>query len=192
MTQEPDPREMYGRALDQTELIIEQVRPAQLGEPTPCTAFDVRALLGHMVGGVHRIAHVGEGGNALDVEARADGVPDDGWSAAFREAGARARAAWADDARLEAIVSVPWGQVPGRDALPGYVQEVVVHGWDLAKAVGQPAELDPELAEYAFTFARQFLPPQRRGGPVPFGPVVAAPSGAGPYDQLAAWLGRTP
>ena len=38
--------------------------------------------------------------------------------------------------------------------------------------------------------AHRFLPPERRGGPVPFGPVVAVPPEAGPYAQLAGWLGR--
>jgi uncharacterized protein (TIGR03086 family) len=192
MTATPDPRPLYARALEQTGLIIDKVRPDQLSGPTACPDFDVRALLSHMVGGTNRIAHVGEGGNALDVVARADGVPDDGWPEAFGGAAARARAAWADDARLDALVSVPWGQVPGRGALTGYVQEVVMHGWDLASATGQETELDPELAEFALAFARRMLPPERRGDDTPFAPVVPAPAGAGLYAQLAAWLGRTP
>ncbi len=32
----------------------------------------------------------------------------------------------------------------------------------------------------------------RQGAGVPFGPVVEAAPGAGPYAQLAAWLGRQP
>jgi uncharacterized protein (TIGR03086 family) len=193
MTTAPDPRPIHARALEQTETIVGNVRPSQLGEPTPCTEFDVRSLLSHMVGGLNRIATIGEGGDGLAVVPRVDGVPDDGWPGAFRKASARTRAAWADDARLDATVRVPWGEVPGREALPGYVQEVLVHGWDLARATGQPTELDPELAEFALAFAHRALPPDRRGGPaVPFGPVVPAPEGSGPYTQLAAWLGRTP
>lgn len=191
MTAMPDPRQMYARALEQTGLIIGKVRPTQLSDPTPCTEFDVRSRLSHMVGGQTGL-HVGEGGNALDVPARADDVPDDGWPDAFRRASARARAAWTDDARLDELVSVPWGKVPGRGALTGYVQEVLMHGWDLAAATGQETELDPELAEFALAFARQVLPDQPRGGEVPFAAVVPAPEGAGPYARLAAWLGRTP
>jgi uncharacterized protein (TIGR03086 family) len=191
MNAAPDPRPIFTRALGQTESIIERVRPGQLGGPTPCTEYDVRTLLSHMVGAVNRIAHVGEGGNALDVVPRADGVTDDAWPDAFRQAGKRAQTAWADDARLDAAVSVPWGQVPGRAALAGYVQEVVMHGWDLATATGQQTELDPELAEFALAFAHRALPPEPRGGEIPFGPPKAAPDGAGPYARLAAWLGRT-
>jgi uncharacterized protein (TIGR03086 family) len=191
MVDTQDPRPLYARALDQTESIVEAVRLDQLGNPTPCTEYDVRTLLSHMVGGLKRIAYVGEGGNALDVVPVADGVPDDGWPDAFRQSGQRVRAAWADDATLDALATVPWGQVPGRAALAGYVQEVVMHGWDLATATGQQTELDPELAEFALVFAHQALPPEHRGPEVPFGPVTPAPDGAGPYAQLAAWLGRT-
>jgi uncharacterized protein (TIGR03086 family) len=191
MTANPDPRPLYTRALTQTGALIDQVQPGQLGRPTPCPEYDVRKLLSHIVGGVHRTACVGEGGNALDVPALVDGVPDDGWLQAFREATARAGAAWADDAKLDELVAVPWGKVPGRGALAGYIQEVVVHGWDLASATGQPVEGDPELAEFALAFAHRALPPEPRGtAEIPFGPVVPAPPASGPYTQLATYLGR--
>jgi uncharacterized protein (TIGR03086 family) len=191
MTAAADPRAMYTRALAQTETIIEKVQQEQFGDPTPCTEYDVRALLSHMVGGVRRAAIFGEGGDGLATPAIADGVPDDGWPDAFRQVSKRAEAAWADDAKLTMMVNVPWGQVPGRAALTGYVQEILTHGWDLAKATGQPTELDPELAEFALGFARRVLPPEIRGGETPFEAVVDVPANEGPYTQLAGWLGRT-
>ena len=192
MTQMTDPREIHQRAMAQTESIVAATSPGQLSQPTPCAEYDVRALLSHMVGGLNRIAIMGEGGDALGVPARADGVPDDGWLAAYQAARARATAAWADDARLDALVEVPWGKVPGRIAVSGYVQEILTHGWDLARATGQPTELDPELASWVLAVAQRILPPEPRGGEIPFGPVIPAPPGAGPYTQLAAWLGRQP
>lgn len=159
MTQMTDPREIHQRAMAQTESIVAAVQPGQLGLPTPCTEYDVRALLSHTVGGLNRIALVGEGADALAVPARADGVPDDGWLAAYQRARARATAAWADDAKLDALVEVPWGKVPGRIAVSGYVQEILTHGWDLARATGQPTELDPELAAWVLAVAQRILPP---------------------------------
>lgn len=191
MTATTDPRQMYARALAQTESIIEKVQPEQLSEPTPCDEYDVRSLLSHIVGGVNRAAIFGEGGDGLATPAVADGVADDGWPDAFRQACARAQAAWADDTKLDRLVNVPWGEVPGRAAITGYFQEVLTHGWDLAKATGQPTELDPELAEFALAFARRVLPPGIRADEeVPFGAVVEVPAGNGPYAQLAGWLGR--
>ena len=192
MTQTTDPREIHQRAMAQTESIVAAVEPGQLNLPTPCTEYDVRALLSHMVGGLNRIAVVGEGGDGMAVDPRADGVPDDGWPAGYAAARARVTVAWAADARLDALVEVPWGKVPGRIALGGYVQEILTHGWDLARATGQPTELDPELASWVLAVAQRILPPEPRGGEIPFGPVVRVAPDAGVYAQLAAWLGRQP
>jgi uncharacterized protein (TIGR03086 family) len=194
-TTEPmtDPREIHRRAMAQTEAIVVAVEPSQLGLPTPCAEYDVRALLSHMVGGLNRVAIVGEGGDALARPARADDVhDDDGWLAAYQAASRRARQAWSDDAKLDALVEVPWGKIPGRFAIAGYVQEILTHGWDLAQATGQPTERDPELALFALTGAKRILPPETRGDDIPFGPVIPVPPDAAPYAQLAAWLGRQP
>jgi uncharacterized protein (TIGR03086 family) len=194
MTENMDPRPLYRRAVAQTETTVAAVTPDQLSLPTPCPEYDVRTLIAHITGGLTRTALVGEGDpDALAQPAQASGIPDDGWPAAYRTAAARATAAWADDAKLDALVEVPWGKVPGRIALSGYVQEVLAHGWDLAKATGQPTEGDPELATWALAISRRILPPEIRGQEgVPFGPVVEVPADAGPYLQLAAWLGRHP
>lgn len=163
MTNTADPREYYARTLAQTESVVAAVKPDQLDDPTPCTEYDVRALLSHIVGGIQRTAIVGEGGDPFATPARVDGVPDDGWVAAYQAVRARVTAAWADDARLDAMVTVPWGTVPGRAALSGYVQETLTHGWDLATATGQPTELDPELASWTLAIAQRILPPEPRG-----------------------------
>lgn len=182
-----DPRVIYFRATAQTESVIAAVRPEQENLPTPCRDWDVRTLLSHLVGGVTRVALVGEGADALSLPPFA--AAGDDWAAGFRAAVKRAEAAWADDATLDAPCTVPWGTVPGRVALAGYVREVLAHGWDLATATGQPTELDPELAAFALDVSRRSLPADGRAG-IPFGPVRPAPPGAGGYAQLAAWLGR--
>jgi uncharacterized protein (TIGR03086 family) len=132
-----DPRRRHRLGVP-AEPIVAAIGPSQLGLPTPCTEYDVRALLSHIVGGMNRVATAGESGDALAVPARVDGVPDDGWPAAYRAAAGRAQAAWADDAKLDAQVALPWGAMPGRIAVSGYVQELLTHAWDLAKAAGGP------------------------------------------------------
>ncbi len=72
----------------------------------------------------------------------------------------------------------------------GYLNETLVHGFDLALAIGQDAEADPELAATALAMAPQVVPAEPRGGHVPFGPVLAARAGAGATERLAAWSGR--
>ncbi|HEV7627691.1 MAG TPA: TIGR03086 family metal-binding protein, partial [Streptomyces sp.] len=134
-----DPRPAYERAADQMAVLFAAVHPGQLTGPTPCDALDVGSLLSHIVGGTHRIAQVGEGGGAAEVDPESgvdsgvSGVPDDGWPAAYAEARERFAAAWAEDAKLDTVVTVPWGSMPGRFALSGCVMEVVTHSWDLAQ-----------------------------------------------------------
>ncbi|MER6066234.1 TIGR03086 family metal-binding protein [Streptomyces sp. NPDC001792] len=188
-----DPRPVYASATEQAAALIKTVRPEDLTGPTPCSEFDVRALLSHIVGGTRRIAVVGEGGDGMTVEPTAPGVPDDGWAAAYDEVRVRVLKAWASDERMTSPVRVPWGEVPGHGALSGYVMELVTHTWDLAEALGQPLELDPELAEFALATARKVLPDSRpRDAETPFAARREAPTGADAYLELAAWLGRTP
>ncbi|MEU4999576.1 TIGR03086 family metal-binding protein [Streptomyces sp. NPDC021622] len=192
MNASPDPRPVFARATEQIATLIATVRPEQLDAATPCDEYDVRRLLSHIVGGTRRIQVVGEGGDGLAVTSFADDVPDDGFGAAYEKVRAATLDAWADDARLDAPVRVPWGDAPGRIALSGYVMESVTHTWDLSEALGRPLELDQELARFALAFAHQALPAERRGEGVPFGTVQEAPEGADAYGELAAWLGRVP
>ncbi|MFE1753093.1 TIGR03086 family metal-binding protein [Streptomyces anandii] len=187
-----DPRPVYARATEQAAALIKTVRPGQLTGPTPCTEFDVRALLSHVVGGTLRIAVVGEGGDGLAVHPFAEGVADQEWAAAYDEVRARVLKAWEADDRMTARVRVPWGEVPGSAALSGYVMELVTHTWDLSESLGHPLELDPELAEFALGIARRVLPDERRDEQTPFAAAVPAGEEADAYGRLAAWLGREP
>ena len=68
--------------------------------------------------------------------------------------------------------------------------ELALHTWDVARTIGYPvAQLDPAVAERALAFLQANLTPERRG-PV-FGEEQPAPDGAGPYERLAAFAGRS-
>ena len=189
-----DPRPWYARAREQMAGLVSAVGSGPLDAPTPCAGFDLRDLLGHILGGCARWALVGEGGDGLAIDPMVQGVPEQGWSAAYEAASARVARAWAADARMEAAVAVPWGTAPGRVALTGYVMETATHAWDLARVLGRDAAapLDQELAEFLLGFATRVVPADRSGGPAPFGPVRPVAADAAPYDRLVAWLGREP
>jgi uncharacterized protein (TIGR03086 family) len=186
-----DPRPSFTRTLDQVEALMTAVTPDQLSLPTPCTDFDVRALLGHLVAVLRRIAHVATGGAAVDIPLEVEPIPDDGWAGAWVRERRRVEQAWWDDAMLARTVRAPWGEVPGANALAGYTQELITHSWDLAAALHRTEALDEELGEQALRMARRFIPAEGRGGRAPFGEVVEVPDDAPVYDRLAGWLGRT-
>jgi len=99
---------------------------------------------------------------------------------------------WTGAAEVPGLLSLPFGEFPGRAALTAWSLEMVTHSWDLAKALGKLDLLDDSLAETVLPLARRFVPAEPRGGRVPFGAVVDVPPAAGPYAQLAGHLGRQP
>lgn len=184
----PDLRPLLARAFDQAEAVIASVTPDQLTQPTPCTDWDVRALLSHMVLAARRNAAVGQGRSALEVQPEA--IPDDEVRAAFHAAREAADRAWADDTALTREVQVPWGRMPGAIVIGAYLTETVTHTWDLWMATSASARLDPELGEVASAAAHRAVPTDR--DQFPFAPVVEVPTNADPYSRLAGWMGRSP
>jgi uncharacterized protein (TIGR03086 family) len=87
---------------------------------------------------------------------------------------------------------LPFGTFPGPLVAQIYILELVVHSWDLAAATGQLSILDPSLAQTALPVAHAVLPPEPRGGEMPFGPVIPVADDAPAYDRLAGYLGRKP
>jgi uncharacterized protein (TIGR03086 family) len=67
--------------------------------------------------------------------------------------------------------------------------ETLVHGWDLARAVGRPAPFPEELAEGELAFSRDLLD-RLPAGRTPFGPPQPVADDAPALDRLAALLGR--
>ena len=190
MTTNTDPRPHYRTALTWVRTLADGVPADRLADPTPCTEWDVRGLLGHLVATVDRVRVIGEGGDPQTTPRVVEGIADDGWTDALDAAEDKMAAVWADDAVLDELVTVPWGRVPGRAAVWGYIREALVHGWDLAVATGQSPEADPATAEAALAETKRVMPAEPRGGPIPFAAPVAPRPGAGPTEQLANWCGH--
>jgi uncharacterized protein (TIGR03086 family) len=176
------------RALQGTLAILTRVRPHDLDGPTPCASWDVRALVNHFVGTARWWAATisGDGGAADADYAAGDFV------AAYEESIRIAVTAFGADGALAKTVRLPFGEFPGPVLLSLATMEQFTHGWDLARAIGRSADLDPGLAAGLLSQARLAITDAYRGpdGQALFGPVREAPAGAGPADQLAAFLGR--
>ena len=134
---------------------------------------------------------IGEGGAPFSVPHVVTGIADTGWAEAYAAASRTMWTVWDDDAKLTATVQAPWGTIPGSAALWGYLNETLVHGWDLATATGQEPEADPDLVTPVLAIAAQIIPAEPRGGQIPFAPVVQPAAGSGPTERLANWNGRT-
>jgi uncharacterized protein (TIGR03086 family) len=181
------------RACAATERIVEAMRPEHHDLPTPCSEWTARLLLNHLVGTL--VIHSA----CLRDQAPAVGFDDAGQPdsdllgddplKAYR-AGAEQLVAAAGGGALERIHSTPMGDLPGEAQASFVMMDVVVHGWDLASAIGVPFVLDDDIAREVLAFVRQAIgDPMRRRH---LGPEVTVGAGASTVDQLVAFLGRTP
>lgn len=190
MTTPNDPRPLYRRGLTWVTSLLAELAPDQLDQPTGCPDFDVRALAGHLVATVERARVIGQGGGPFSVPHVITGIADAGWADAYADAARTMWTVWNGDSTLTATVQAPWGTIPGSAALWGYLNETLVHGWDLATATGQDPEADPDVVSPLLAIVAQIIPAEPRGGQIPFAPVVEPADGAGPTERLANWNGR--
>lgn len=190
--QPPAPAEMLAlqaRAITLAQRVIDDVEPGQMGAPTPCTEWDVRALLNHMVGLNRMVAALAVGGDPPD--RGADLLGDDP-KAAFADSARAADAALREEGALGRPFRMPFGEVPGAVVAGMRAVDLLVHTWDLAKATGQPTALDPDFCQTALAMAQAHrgAGPRRPGSP--FGPAVEIPDDVPVCDRFAAYLGRQP
>lgn len=189
MTQIPDFRADLAAAQEWVAGLLAAVPADRWNAPTPCTEFDVRALLEHLSCHPAKLAATATGADPRVLPSRAD-IDTERPGEDYLKRSSAALAHWADDALLTRTLIAPWGEAPGGLAVGGYLMETVAHGWDLAVSIGQPAEADPALVAKAQAIADRALSDAFRGPGSPFGVRVEPPAGAGPTERLAAFLGR--
>jgi uncharacterized protein (TIGR03086 family) len=182
---------LHERALRQAGEVVAGVRPEQMHDPTPCAHWDVRTVINHMIGGNYMYAEIAAGRSVDMSPPHPDLVGED--AAASYESSRRAVAdSVAAEGALQRMWALPFAEVPGPVGRNIHLLELVAHTWDIAHATGQLDRLDPELADAAHGVATMAVPNARSTQGHPFGPEREAPDDAGPYERVAAFLGRTP
>ena len=182
-----DPLDLDRRALAATGACVDRLEAADLTRPTPCAAWDVRALVNHVIANnsLYAAAAVGE---AVEWGRRdLDWVGDDAQGAYIRSADAVTAAFGAAD--LTAEIDMPFGRLAAAQALAVHFVDTLTHGWDLAVATGQDATLDPDLAAVAIDIVG-FYPPDVFGTEQFFAQGLPALDDATPGERLVAMLGR--
>ncbi|MFF1375193.1 TIGR03086 family metal-binding protein [Streptomyces sp. NPDC058308] len=179
--------------------IAGRITDEQLAAPTPCPDYAVRHLLGHLLGlaGAFEEAARKEFGPALD---RNPGsvLPDVGptWREELPKALDGMAGAWRDPAAWQGMTRAGGIDLPGEVAGLVALDELVVHGWDLARATGQ--EYAPDAA--SLEGARALLSPAAQAEPAGdtpdgaglFGTPVPVPDGAPLLDRVIGLSGRDP
>jgi uncharacterized protein (TIGR03086 family) len=181
--------ELLERAINYTLGGLHPVASADLSRPTPCRAWDVRALLAHLEDSLIALEQASQAGH-VDLEPIA-GEPELGPDpvAAVRNRATRLLGAWTNAAGYGSI------SIGGCPVLTEVVTstgaiEIAVHGWDVARACGQHRPLPPPLAEDLLAVAMRVVTDADR--PARFAAAVELPRLASPGDRLVAFLGRDP
>lgn len=183
-----DVAEQHAIASEAFGRLVDGVGSSQWNEPTPCPGWDVGQLVNHVVYENRWAVPLMGGSTVEDVGAAFDGdLLGDDPSAAWQDSSSGARAAVSAPGALSRTVHLSFGDVEGEEYCRQLVADLLVHGWDLARATGADEALDPELVEEVSRWFADREEDYRRAGVI--GPRTSS-AGAGPAAELLAAFGR--
>jgi uncharacterized protein (TIGR03086 family) len=198
-----DLRPLHRTAVMASVDVVSAVSAHDLIKATPCAGWNLADLLIHMTVQHRGFAAAARGHGADEAIWQPDTVADAVKAdpvGAYAAASAEVIEAFAGAGVLDAAFALPefgpGATFPGSMAIGFHFVDYVVHGWDVARAIGQPFELPADVVAAALPLA--FAVPDgafRAGDSAFFGPAIPAdPSGmpASDLDRILAYLGRSP
>jgi len=168
---------------------VQRVRDAQWTAATPCAEWDVRALVNHVAGELRWIPPLLEGKTIADVGDELSGDllgedPMSSWAAAAR----KATGAALEPGAVDRTVHLSYGDRPAGAYLSEVAGDIVVHTWDLARAVGSDEHLDENSVRRAYEALKPMDAMVRQ--PKVFGPKLSPPPGSDLQTEFLYFLGR--
>ena len=176
--------------------LVDAVEEHHLDRPTPCEATPLAAMLDH-VDGLALAFTVAARKESLPAgvdptpQASADALTDD-WRTRIPARLADLVVAWRKPGAWEGMTSVGGIEMPADACGATGLDELVVHGWGVARALGVPYEIDDVSVAGARVFVDMVTGPGVQPPPGLFGPMVPVAADASPLDQLVARTGRDP
>ena len=195
----PDPITIFEKAARRVQEIMAGIRQDQGDDATPCTEWNVRDVMNHVIGGAEVLAgslegNIPEGVGGVSPISSYSGETDVAKLAqAYANELARILAAARTPGAMDA--ATPGGMMTVPQFLIAMATDHIIHGWDLARATGQDDTLDAEVVEAAYVMmtspeGSMFVDMGRQMGFV--GPAVAVPDSASVQDKLIGHMGRQP
>ncbi len=187
------PAELIGRAVAPVIPAVSNIRPDQLRDATPCTDFDVGRLVNHLLFWLPSLEAAGRKEAVpppADDESAVD-LAQGNWSTELIARLQQTAMAWGDPDSWEGTTQMGNSAEMPADVIGGMVLgEVVVHGWDLAAATGQPIAWDEEVLEHVHRDLQSNADWGRGMGL--YGPAVPVGEDAPLLDRVVGLTGRTP
>jgi uncharacterized protein (TIGR03086 family) len=176
--------------------LVERVDDAQLAKPTPCPEYTVGDLLDHigrLAVAFAEAARKEDGTNASPPPEGSRANLADDWRTRIPQDLAALGDAWGEPGAWEGNTKIAGMEVPAGVVGTVGLNEVVTHGWDLSRAIGQPFDADHDTVHGCLEFVGPISQPGAEGNRAPaFGPVVAPADDASGVERLIALTGREP
>ena len=185
------PALMAAAAAETARAVTGAAKTAPLDTKTPCPDWDLRTLLNHTIlwtaYSAERRAH---GESVAEDLMSKDFTAEPGYAEAYQAQIAKAVHAWSDPEAWAGDRIVMGGAMPAADIAAILIMEMVLHGWDVAKAAGQDYHCSGELAQAVLqTVQAQGDMFRRYQG---FAAIVPVPDDAPAFDRALGLAGRNP
>jgi uncharacterized protein (TIGR03086 family) len=178
-----DVQEMYRQVSSGFDAAVRAVAPDQWAAQTPCEEWRARDVVTHVVEGHRGVIAAVKGGESKPV--RADEDPREAWE----EASQGIVEITGDPVALAREIDAPTGKMPAGEVIGRFVcMDVLVHTWDLARAVGADERLDQDSVGRAYEALKPMDAMIRQ--PHVFGPKLDPPPGADLQTEFLYFLGR--
>lgn len=181
-------------AAAQVNRLLDGISDDRLSDATPCDGLTLAALLDHLVGLTQAFTEAAH--KTSDPDGPAGGAPvdvnlDPEWRAKLPKQLDELVAAWREPSAWEGMTSAGGVTMPAEVMGVVALDELVLHGWDLARATGQAFDCDDASAEAVLGFTKMAAAPEfadSRDGL--FGPVLDVPADGTAFEQALAYAGR--
>lgn len=174
--------------------LVRGVEDDRLTAATPCAGMTVGALLDHLDGlsqAFTTAAGKSADGDRPPPSADASRLTPD-WRTRIPDRLDSLTEAWGHDDAWQGMTRAGGLDLPAEVAGLVALDELVIHGWDLARATGQQYDVPPRVLEAVHGFVRATASQNPHGTPGLFGPPVAVPDGAPLLDRVIGLSGRDP
>jgi uncharacterized protein (TIGR03086 family) len=178
-------------ACQRTADVLARVTDEQLDQPTPCEKLRLHELIAHigMLAQAFTAAAHKDFGPLTDT-APTDGAEIDGdWRTAYPQRLEELAAAWKDPKAWQGMTRAGGIELPAEVMGSVALAEVVIHGWDVARAVATPYDCDPATTQACLAHLAQF---DASGTEGMFAAAVPIPPDAPDLDRVIAMSGRDP
>lgn len=185
----PTTGELYVRAMAATQRYMDGVRADQWHASTPNTEWDVKQVANHIIGENLWAGELFHGKSIAEVGNKFDGdVAGSDPAAAYRASVSVATDAVTAPGAMEAVCHLSFGDFSGADYSAQLFLDLLIHGWDIAKATQQDTRLPPDLVEACIPIAEQITAIARSTGV--YGDELPVSPEANRQTKLLALVGR--